>query len=307
MNFKTIKHGIVHHRPVKRNAAIWLVAAMGTVWLLFGTASNTPGLHAQDNHTPTPSPTTPTTPVATVLAFSEHSDDYTGALTFTIKTDGTAILEMTHYQKNGEPEVIWQQSGLITPEQLTQVDTLPVTLGGLADQFQPDRSKQDVTFVFDIAGKHREISLGTRFQAYDKPMVKTLQAAADVLAAIRKPFETLVIFEWTGGFAGRSTVLSVQNDGSATFEDRYRKTVSQVQFTQEQLDEVRKLLQGKEFLNYTASPLGGCSDCWEFTITGMTAKGIHVLHISDGDMMFATPPVLVEMKRLVGVLQNLHK
>jgi len=249
--------------------------------------------------TPTPTP-------AAMLVFSEYSDDHKGVLTFTIRLDGTATLGQSQTQ-DGKSNTFWHHDGKLSTEQFAQVKTLAPLLAGLIDQYQPDPAGKDYEFaVTEASGKTQKVNLSRRFQAYDKKSVAMLQDAAASLTSIRKPFENLLIFEWTGGFAAQSIVLTIQNDGTAIFEDRFRKTSSLQKFNGEQMLSLQALVAKASYIKYKSPPMV-CADCWVYTVKAMTYQGLYTLSISDAELSFSQSTTPIEIKQLIRALRDLYK
>ncbi len=285
-----------------KHLLITTVSLCFVVLLLFSAAQS----RAEDS---TPAPTSTTTPAPTstpsaplALEFIEYGATDADALTFSIRSDGSAVLAQTH-KADDQIQVLWQQPGQITPDQLDAINALLQPLNTVTDQHNPAK---DYAFIVPISAREALQVLFTRkAQASDAAQTAVLQKVADKLLEIRQPFETLVIFEWSGGFVGRASVLTLRNDGTAVLEDKRRRTTTGWQLTQADLDALRALLQSAPFAQYEPSRNASCADCFLYTITAMSNNGLRQIPLNDADLDGSRGAVPVEIKQLIQALRKI--
>jgi len=268
---------------MNRNLTTYLLILIGAC-LLLGTSES----YAQE--------ATPTETSQPVMIFTEmaHAPN---SLVFTVNSDSTSTLAIT-LSKNDQKQIIWQQTDTITSEQLDQVKALGKPLSAITNESW----RGDYSFEFSTDdGKTKTVELFSGYQHVDPNMDKTLQKIVQTLLDIRKPFEPVVIFGWSGGFVGRSTQLAIKADGTATFEDKNMKAIAKDKVSQADLEKLHQLLQDRAFTAYAPSAPSSCADCWVYSIAAMTDQGIKVVEVDEVTLESAPQSI----KTLVTVLKNL--
>jgi hypothetical protein len=240
---------------------------------------------------------TPDRPGLPVLIFRDMAHAPI-SLVFTLNDDATATLEIVRHQKDTN-QTLWQDSSTITESQLDEVIGLVGSLSTVPDQSWHDK---DYTFEFPTAdGNKKPLELYDGYQHVDPNMDKTLQKVVQTLLDIRKPFEPLVVFGWSGGFVGRSTQLTIKADGTTIFEDKYKKAVAKEQVDQADVEKLRQLLRDTDFSTYSPSTTSACADCWLYSIAAMTEQGIRIVEFAEVTLESAPQSI----KTLVTLLKNL--
>jgi hypothetical protein len=223
-------------------------------------------------------------------------------LVFTIQADGSLILEQQR-QQDETWQTVWRQPGRIAP---VEVDKLVAPfLAKLDDTYAPkDAADGCASLVLEVKAATsgaRRIEIGC---GRGQTIPAELQAGIDNLLAIRQPLMTLLTFRWSGGFAFRSTRLTIQNDGTLTLTDEVRKTSVAWQVSQDKLDELRKLLRSEAVAAYAPTLPSACADCWIYTITTMTVQGMQTIKLDDAILSRSDVPA--EVRQLVGLLKAIR-
>ena len=240
---------------------------------------------------------TPDRPGQPVLIFRDMAHAPI-SLVFTVNDDATATLEIVRHQKDTN-QTLWQDSSTITQSQLDEVIGLVGSLSTVTDQSWHDK---DYTFEFPTAdGNKKPLELYNGYQHVDPKMDATLQKVVQTLLDIRKPFEPLAVFGWSGGFVGRSTQLTIKADGTATFEDKNRKAVAKDKVSQADIEKLQQLLQDTAFTANAPSTPSSCADCWAYSIAAITDEGIKVVEVDEVTLESAPQAI----KTLVTLLKNL--
>ena len=202
------------------------------------------------------------------------------SLVFVVKDDGSTLLVVDRKIPNAydiyfaEEDVIWQQTGKLTPEQLDKVKAARQTLSSAPDQYWAGKN---YAFDFPISSKegdNKRVQFNNKLKRLTSAEHLKVLDAVLPLIYIRDPFVPLVTFGWSGGFSKRSTLLTVLLDGRMTYEDRMRQTAISDQMTDLDLDLVRQLIRNPSFKRYPPVAKQNCTNCWVYSIVTITADGL---------------------------------
>ncbi len=202
------------------------------------------------------------------------------ALIFAMKEDGTALLLAEHKIPDSydtyvrDDDVLWQKPGTVSPDQVKQMLAAQQTLSGLPDQYWPT---QDYAVDLPNAGgstPYKRLLLNHTLKRGSAKDQETLQGAIQTILDVRKTFEPLVVFSWSGGFAGRSTRLTVFPDGQVTYEDKRRRTTVIDRITPPDMEVLQRLLHTNPYLLYSPSVKQSCADCWFYSVISITQDGL---------------------------------
>jgi hypothetical protein len=288
---------------MKQNLPKYLLALFGAC-LLFGLSSQAITSSAQSNRTE-----------PFVLRFVEMSLANTNfnqsiVLVFIVRPDGTTSL-FAERQLPGYSDpffdsgvILWQQTGTISPDQLQQVIAVQQSLTTMpSDQYWPVR---DYLFDYQISRdpyKEKQINLNHNLKHGSSKTQAALEKAVQTMLYIRKPFEPLVAFGWSGGFGKRDTQLTVLSDGHLTYEDKMlQKTVAD-KMTQPDLDMVQQLISSASFKGYPPLVKGNCSDCWTYSVVSVTQDGFRTTEF-DQNALESGPKSLKTLVTLLADLSN---
>jgi hypothetical protein len=265
----------------------------------------TPGVHGTADAAtaePTAASTADSTalPAHVIVVFTEYDNGHTGAQVLTVQDDGAVSLE-GQIAKDNAFQPAWKQSGKITQAQLDSLVSLlgNKAFGTLEGSYAPKRGQDDCTSL-SITTPAKTVSVLCSVEQHYPGAPAELEQAVHLLREIRTPLETLITFEWSGGFAPRSTVLTIKNDGTATLEDTMKKTKASWELSPAQMEALRRLLRGETFARFESADFSVCSDCWLYTITAMTAQGPKTIKVDDAQM----DKVRDDIKTLIDTLKN---
>lgn len=230
-----------------------------------------------------------------VMTFIEGSHA-ARSLNFIVTSDGNATLALVQ-GKADDQQVLWHETGPITPAQLDVVQALPRLLGSMIDTYW----KGDYAFTFPTPdGKTKSVNLFYGSEHVDASVQDALKQALQTLLDIRKPFEPFIVFGWSGGFAARSTQLVIKADGTASYEDKFKKSTTQGKVNSTNVKTLRKLVQ--ESVASTASVVtSACADCFVYSISVVVDGKLLTIDLDDATLDSAPRST----KDLVALLKNL--
>lgn len=243
-------------------------------------------------------------PPHVVAVFAEYTNKPQSVQSLTIHDDGSLLLDWQ--TSDGDAyQSVWQQSGKASQDTLASLTALLNSdgykaLGGpySVSSFQTDC--HNITITALVGSQTKEIDGFWVEQPYPgEPDI--LAKVVTALHNVRQPLETLVTFEWSGGFAARDTLLTIQNNGNVQLEDKFRKTITRWQVSQAELQPLRQLLKGESFAAFKPPTGTGCADCFIYSITGNTSQGVKTIAFDEAQPAEALPK---DIRQLVPLLQG---
>src|SRR6185369_15578016 len=96
------------------------------------------------------------------------------------------------------------------------------------------------------------LQLNNHLKRGDPTQKAAIDKAVQAILDLRKPFEPLITFGWSGGFGRRATQLTILPDGRLTYEDQMRMITVADKMTQPDMELLQQLIRNPNFKGYPA-------------------------------------------------------
>src|SRR5258708_4473792 len=147
------------------------------------------------------------------------------ALMFGVKDDGKTFLAILRKLPEAysnyieDADLVWHQEGTLTTAELNRVKLAQTGLIGVPDQYWPGNDYAIDRVAQATGPKDARLLLNNQLKRANASDSAAVQNAVQIILQIRKRFEPMVVFNWSGGFGRRSSQLTIQSECQVTYPD----------------------------------------------------------------------------------------